>query len=118
MKKIRLILIVFAVISATALSAQEKGKQTTEQRATEQVNLLKTKVGEAKLTEEQEKKIYGITLEKLNEIKQARKDIQDQQVLDEKIKEIQKKYGKKIFEEVLSKEQKAAVKEYEQKNKK
>lgn len=108
MKKLRLILMVFAVMSATALSAQKK----MEDKAAEMTKEFSAKLGTAKLTAEQEQKVTAIYVEKMNEVKEMKKAEADEAKQKEMMKEINKKYAKRINDEILTPEQKTALKEY------
>lgn len=108
MKKLRLILIAFAVIFTTAISAQSK----QEQKAAEMTKEFSAKLGATKLTTEQEQKVTAIYVEKMNEVKEMKKTEADEAKQKEMMKEINKKYAKRINDEILTPEQKTALKEY------
>lgn len=109
MRTLKIALVALATTLATSLYSQEK----IEQKAAEQTKEFNLKLGEQKLNAEQEKQVTAIYVEKLKEMKELNKN----QPTDEQKKEVHKKYSKQISE-LLTKEQKAALKEYNEKNKK
>ncbi len=109
MRTLKIALVALATTLATSLYSQEK----IEQKAAEQTKEFNLKLGEQKLNAEQEKKVTAIYVEKLIEMKKLNKN----QPTDEQKKEMHKKYSKQISE-LLTKEQKAALKDYNEKNKK
>jgi hypothetical protein len=115
MKSLKLIATTLLLALFTQVSfAQDK----LEQKATEMVKVMNAKLSDAtKLTNEQEKQLLQLYVEKIKQIKSVRKEITDEVLQKEKVKEINKEYGKKIHETILNKEQKAALKEYRKNNK-
>lgn len=110
MKKVILFSLLIFSLAINNVQAQEK----SEKRAIELVEEMKTKFAsnpDLKLTQDQETKLKEVYLAKLEEIKLAKKEVADEALQKEKIKEINKKYGKTIFETILTKEQKAYLKE-------
>lgn len=109
MKNLKTLVVVLATMFTTTIYAQEK----LEQKAAEQTKEFNQKLGEQKLSADQEKQVTAIYVEKLKEMKELVK----KQATDEEKKGVQKKYSKQV-NDLLSKEQKAALKDYNEKNKK
>lgn len=107
MKKIKNITILFVLLFSLTIQAQDK----LEQKAAEMTKELNVKLGEAKLTSEQEQKATAIYVEKLKEIRDLRKSETDAEKLKEQLKEVHKKYAKRLADEVLTKDQKEAFKQ-------
>ncbi|MQP25663.1 hypothetical protein GFJ94_11375 [Flavobacterium sp. LMO8] len=111
MKKIKIITVLFVILFSFSVNAQEK----LEDKANAQVKEMKEKLSSAnaqELTAEQEKGLTAIYLEKLKDIKKVKKEVADDTQQKEKIKELNKLYSKKIFDTVLTKEQKASLKAF------
>ncbi|MBF04947.1 MAG: hypothetical protein CMP76_16830 [Flavobacterium sp.] len=88
--------------------AQEK----FEAKATELTKQFSEKLGEQKLSSEQENQIQQLFIEKLKDLKKLKKEEGlSEEAQATKTKEIHKEYSKKIHE-ILTKEQKKALKEY------
>lgn len=109
MKNFKILLVALATMFATSIYAQDK----IEQKAAEQTKEFNLKLGEQKLSADQEKQVTAINVEKLKEMK----ELNNKQASDEEKKAAHKKYSKQISD-LLSKEQKAALKDYNEKNKK
>lgn len=109
MKKFKTFIIVLSTFFATIVYAQDK----VELKAVEQTKEFNLKLGEYKLSADQEKQITAIYIEKLTEMKELNK----KEASEEEKKAVHKKYAKQISD-LLSSEQKVALKEYNEKNKK
>lgn len=107
MKKIVLSCILFLGLGLTTSFAQS---EKMKEKATEKVEQLNAELiaGDKSLalSEEQKKQVFDIHLERLIAVKKANKSGADK----EEMKEVNKKYFKKIFQGVLSKEQMKARK--------
>ncbi len=113
MKKIKFITVLFIALLSFSINAQEKLKE----KAVEQVQEFNVKLGNEKLSPEQETKLTELYVEKLKAIKAVKKEVTDEEEQKIKVKELHKFYSKKISDEILNEKQKAALKEYN-KNKK
>lgn len=104
MKKITFTLMLCFTVSATVFAQSDKLKA----KATEKVEQLNTEILEGDktqaLSEEQKAQIFQIHVERIMVARKAEKS----GVSDEDKKAIQKKYFKKIYNDVLTKEQKKA----------
>ncbi|TXG36064.1 hypothetical protein [Seonamhaeicola maritimus] len=113
MKKTILAITLFVGVSISGFAQTDKMKET----ANEKVEALNTEIiaGDISqaLSDEQKTQIYTIHIERLIELRQAKKDGADK----EANKVINKKYFKKIFQEVLTKEQMKARKAAKEKSK-
>ena len=107
MKKIFFTCILFLGLAMTGFAQSDKMKE----KATEKVEELNAQIlaGDKSqgLTEAQKEQVYNIHIERLKELRKARKEGADK----ERNKEINKEYFQKINKEVLTKEQKKAKKE-------
>ena len=113
MKQIKIIIILFISLMSFSVNAQDK----LNEKAIEQVKEFNTKLGNEKLSSEQEAKLTELYVEKQKAIKAVKKEVTDEAVQKEKIKEVHKSFSKRISNEILNEKQKAALKEYN-KNKK
>lgn len=113
MKTKQLFQIILLIFFSLTTNAQEK----INEKAIELTKEFNLKLGEEKLSTEQESKMIILFIEKQNEVKKVKKEIIDEEQQKLKIKELHKLYSKKISEEILNEKQKAALKEYN-KNKK
>lgn len=109
MKTLRILILAVTTMFTTTFYAQNK----LEQKAIEQTKEFNQKLGEQKLTVDQEKQVTAIYAEKLKEMRELNK----KEATEEEKKAAHKKYSKQISD-LLTKEQKAALKDYNQKNKK
>ena len=112
MKQIKIIAILFISLLSFSVNAQEKLKE----KAIEQVKEFNTKLGDEKLSPDQETKLTALYVEKLKAIKAVKKEIADEEEQKVKVKELYKKYAK-LTQEILTKEQKIALKEFRFNNK-
>lgn len=107
MKKIKTVTFLF-VLSLTSIShAQDKMKE----KATEQVKEFNLKLDNETLTSEQETLLVALFAEKQKEIRAVKKEVSSEEDQKKKIKEIQKKYSKKISDEILTDKQRKVLKE-------
>lgn len=104
MKKIFFTLLLIIGISATGFSQNEKVKEKAQEKV-EQLNAEIT-AGDASLalSDDQRQQILEIHVQRIMETKKMRKDDADK----DDIKEVNKKYMKQIYDDLLSKEQKKA----------
>jgi len=106
MKKILLVLILISGFTFSSFGQSEKLKE----KATELVEKLNTQItaGDKSqgLSDEQREQVAAIHIERIKESRKAKKD----GASEEDIKAINKKYYKKVYDEVLTKEQKQARK--------
>lgn len=110
------LLITFFTLLGTNVNAQEK----FEKRADEMVKEMVTKFDaneKLKPTTEQQKLLKEVYLKKLNEIKVIKTEVTEETSQKEKIKEVNKKYAKEIFDTILTKDQKAYLKELKKETK-
>ena len=107
MKKIKTIAILFILFLSFSANAQDKLKE----KATEQAKEFNLKLGKESLTPEQENLLVTLFMEKQKEIRNAKKDVSNEEEQKTKIKEINKKFSKRIVDEVLNEKQKVALKE-------
>lgn len=113
MKKFKIITVLFITLLSFSVNAQDKQKE----KAVELTNEFNLKLGNEKLSPDQETKMIKLFIERQTEIKLVKKEITDEEEQKVKIKEIYKNYSKRIADEVLNEKQKVALKEYN-KNKK
>lgn len=111
MKIAKLFTILFFSIFSLTMFGQEK----LEAKANELTQKLNEKLGDYKLSSVQEKKLTALYIQKLKEIKQLKNEGLEEEQVKIKTKELHKSYAKKI-QEVLEKEQKMALKEYNENN--
>ena len=101
----------FLLLITNFLNAQEN----LEEKANKLVAEMSEKLINAEapiLTLDQEKNLTTLYLEKLKEIKAIKKEVSNNEEQKEKIKEVNKSYGKKVYDTILTKEQKTALKAY------
>lgn len=116
MKNFKLLVSAIALTLTLTISAQNG----PEKRALEMVKEMKTKLDTQEgtnLTAEQEVKLKDIYIKKLEEIKVLKKEVTDEVVLKEKMKELNKKYSKEINTTVLNEQQKTYLKNMNQQKK-
>lgn len=113
MKKIIIASILFIGFSINGFAQSDKMKESAKEKVEELNSEILSGDKSQGLSEEQKTQIYSIHLERLKELKQAKKEGAD----NDTNKEINKKYFQKIFKEVLTKEQMKARKESKEKNK-
>lgn len=111
MKIAKLLTILFFTFFSMNSFSQEK----LEARAAEMTQKLNDKLGDYNLSSSQEDKINVLYLEKLKEIIKLKKEGLTEEELKTKTKELHKSYAKKI-QEILDKNQKMALKEYNSNN--
>ncbi len=115
MIKILKICIIICLFLATNLNyAQEKVEDKANSLLVEMKEKLKSASAE-ELTADQEKQLLQLYTDKVKEIKKIRKEITDEAEQKEKIKEINKATAKKVNDEVLTKNQKTALRELKNK---
>ena len=104
MKRIILFCAFFIGIAATGFSQSENMKE----KATEKVEELNAEIASIDkslaLTEDQKRKMEIVHLERMKEVRKARKEGKDQ----EEIKAINKRYFQIIYSDILTKDQKKA----------
>jgi hypothetical protein len=102
--------IVFLTINSQSVLAQDK----TEKKAENKVEKMHQKLIDAGyktgLTELQKADLKKLYLLELNEIDAIQET--DEAIVNEKTKEIHQKYGKLVHTDILNKEQKSALKDY------
>lgn len=113
MKHLKTITILFITLLSFSVSAQDKIKE----KAIELTKEFNAKLGEEKLSVDQEAKMNALFVERQNEIKAIKKDVADEETQKLKIKEVYKLYAKKISDEILNEKQKTALKEFNKNNK-
>lgn len=108
MKTIR----IFAIALFSFFVQFTYGQDKTEVKAKEKVAALNEKIiannKEAALTEDQKVIITPIYVAQINELNAIKKETTDPEVLQQKNKEIYKKYNEKINKEVLTEAQRKA----------
>jgi len=113
MKSIKLVLI----IGATIAFSQFATGQSKEERAKANVGKYNDKIiaknKDAALTEDQKVKVAAIYLEQINEIETIKKEVTDEEARKVKNQEVYKKQSLKIYNEVLTPDQKKALKPQE-----
>ena len=115
MKTIKTIIVTLIM---TFFSHSTFAQDKIESKAAELVQEMNSKLTDAtKLTPEQQKLMLQLYVEKIKEVRAAKKEITDEVAQKEKVSEINKTYGKKIQETILTKEQREALKEYRKNNK-
>mgnify|MGYP000155886295 CR=1 FL=1 len=107
MKQIKIITILFIALLSFSVNAQDK----LNEKAIEQVKELNVKLGDEKLSPDQETKLTELYIEKLKAIKAVKKEVADEEEQKVKVKELYKKYAK-LTQEILTKEQKIALKDF------
>lgn len=115
MKKIASLLILIIAIYSQNSIAQSKKIVKIDETATQKViemNELIAKTDKTlEMTEEQITYTKKIWISKILEINKIRKDVKDVNILKTKLKEINKEYNNKIYQEVLTKKQEKAYKQ-------
>lgn len=88
------------------------GQNKTEIKAQEKVATLNEKISannkEAALTEDQKVKMTALYVEQINEVNAIKNETTDAEILQQKNKEVYKKYSDKINKEVLNEVQRKA----------
>jgi len=88
------------------------GQDKTEVKAKEKVTALNEKIiannKEAALTEDQKVKLTALYVEQINELNALKLETTDPEVLQQKNKEVYKKYSEKMNKEVLTDAQRKA----------
>lgn len=106
MKSIKLVLLVVVTMAFSQItmgqSKEERAKANTEKYNEKIVSKNK----DLALSEDQKTKITAIYLEQIMEIDALKKEVADEEARKAKNQEVYKKQGKKIFDEVLTPDQK------------
>jgi hypothetical protein len=88
------------------------GQDKKEVKAKEKVTALNEKIiannKEAALTEDQKEKLTALYVEQFNELDAIKKETSDPELLQQKNKEVYKKYSEKMNKEVLTEAQRKA----------
>ena len=118
MKTIKLLLstILFVTITTSAF-AQDKATIDATKKVDELNKELVSVDKSAALTDEQQKEITALYVEKNKAIKKIKKEVTDEKAQKEQIQALNKGLGKKVYG-MLNKEQQAAKKAAKEKNKK
>ncbi|QBN20455.1 hypothetical protein [Flavobacterium nackdongense] len=110
MKSIKLLLLLVATMAfsqiAMGQSKEERAKANTEKYNEKIVSKNK----DLALSEDQKTKITAIYLEQISEIEAIKKEVADEEARKAKNQEVYKKQGMKIYNEVLTDDQKKALK--------
>jgi len=106
MKNIITTLILIVAISFSGFSQNDKMKETASEKVQELNEQIIAGDKNLALTQDQKDKIYELHIQRLTEIKSKRKEGAGK----EDLKEVNQKYFKQIFDEVLTKDQKKARK--------
>tara|TARA_R110002072_G_scaffold213959_1_gene371120 strand:- start:403 stop:747 length:345 start_codon:yes stop_codon:yes gene_type:complete len=106
MKKILFTGIFFLGLAITGFAQSDKLKEKANEKVEELNSEIVAGDKSQALTDEQKTQIYNIHIERLKELKQAKKDGADK----ETNKAVNKKHFQKIYKEVLTKEQMKARK--------
>ena len=106
MKKLALSLFLMIALSLSGFAQNSKMKEKAMEKVEELNEQIVAGDQNLALTKDQREKVYQLELSRLTEVQKARKASEDK----EKIKEINQKYFKEIFNDVLTKEQKKARK--------
>lgn len=115
MKKLIITSVLFIGLSVNGFAQSDKINETAKEKVEELNAEIIAGDNSKGLTEEQKSQIIAIHLDRLNELKVAKKN----EVEKEVVKEINKKHFKKIHKEILTKEQsKARVKGKKEKSEK
>ncbi|MFG6686074.1 hypothetical protein ACGK9U_05790 [Mariniflexile sp. HNIBRBA6329] len=107
MKKLIVASILFVGLSISGFAQSDKMKESVKEKVEQLNSELVAGDKSQGLTEEQKTQIYNIHLERLKELKDAKKNGADKDAN----KVINKKYFQKIYKEVLTKEQVKARRE-------
>jgi hypothetical protein len=108
----KLFKIIFVFVMALTFTNNVVAQEKLEEKAKEMAKEYNQKLGDYPLTSVQEEQLSAIFLEKLKEIKEIKNEEETDEVKSAKIKEVHKNYAKRISDEILTKEQKTALKAF------
>lgn len=108
----KLFKIFFVFVIALTFTNNVVAQEKLEEKAKEMAKEYNQKLGDFPLTSVQEEQLSAVFLEKMKEIKEIKSKEETDVDKDAKIKEVHKKYAKRINDEILTKEQKTALKAF------
>ena len=111
MKRIVLTSLLLVIFTATGFAQSDKLKEKANEKVEELNSQIIAGDESLGLTDEQREQIFNIHIERIKEYRKLKKD----GASEDDVKELQKKYFQKIYNEVLTKEQKKARKKGKEK---